>query len=154
MTSVCMAAEQVSPIGDDEDEIVPYVLPKMEENRAKELNTTYKLWVNRFARFSKFNDGIIADPATLYSGPPEVLAKLMASRCKSLGTVINPFCGSGAIAIQLVMVCRKVTRSKSRSPGIMLVCTGSKTESSSWWVTSLSMPTRCIGQTASSCHHQ
>jgi hypothetical protein len=30
-----MAAEQVSPIGDDEDEIVPYVLPKMEENRAK-----------------------------------------------------------------------------------------------------------------------
>ncbi|XP_025422900.1 trimethylguanosine synthase-like [Sipha flava] len=93
---------------DDEDEIVPYVLPKMEENRAKELNVTYKLWENRFSQFSKFNDGIIADPVTLYSGPPEVLAKLMASRCKSLGTVIDPFCGSGAIAIQLAMVCRKV----------------------------------------------
>ncbi|XP_025422050.1 trimethylguanosine synthase-like [Sipha flava] len=50
----------------------------------------------------------MADPATLYSGPPEVLTKLMASRFKSLGTVIDPFCGSCAIAIQLAMVCRKV----------------------------------------------
>ncbi|XP_025411879.1 trimethylguanosine synthase-like [Sipha flava] len=80
----------------------------MEENRTKELNVIYKLWEKRFSQFSKFNDGIIADPATLYSGPPEVLTKLMASRCRSLGTVIDPFCGSGAIAIQLAMVCRKV----------------------------------------------
>ncbi|XP_025412982.1 trimethylguanosine synthase-like [Sipha flava] len=50
----------------------------------------------------------MADSATLYSGPPEVLTKLMASRCKSLGTVIDLFCGSGAIAIQLAMVCHKV----------------------------------------------
>ncbi|XP_025421476.1 uncharacterized protein LOC112691440 isoform X2 [Sipha flava] len=78
-TSVCVTVEQGSPFGDDEDEIVPYVVPKMEKNRAKKLNVTYKLWENRFKQFSKFNDGIMADPATLYSGPPEVLAKLMAS---------------------------------------------------------------------------
>jgi hypothetical protein len=35
VTSVRVMAEQVSTFGDDEDEIVPYVLPKMEENRAK-----------------------------------------------------------------------------------------------------------------------
>jgi hypothetical protein len=34
-TSVRVTTEQVSTFGDDEDEIVPYVLPKMEENRAK-----------------------------------------------------------------------------------------------------------------------
>jgi hypothetical protein len=34
-TSVCVTVEQGSPFGDDEDEIVPYVLPKMEKNRAK-----------------------------------------------------------------------------------------------------------------------
>jgi hypothetical protein len=35
LTSVRVMTEQVSTFGDDEDEIVPYVLPKMEENRAK-----------------------------------------------------------------------------------------------------------------------
>jgi hypothetical protein len=34
-TSVRVTAKQVNTFGDDEDEIVPYVLPKMEENRAK-----------------------------------------------------------------------------------------------------------------------
>jgi methylase of polypeptide subunit release factors len=43
----------------------------------------------------------------LYSDLPEFLVKLMTSRCKSLGTVMDLFCGSGAIAIQLTMVCRK-----------------------------------------------
>jgi hypothetical protein len=35
VTSDRVMVEQVSPFDDDEDEIVPYVLPKMDENRAK-----------------------------------------------------------------------------------------------------------------------
>jgi hypothetical protein len=35
VTSDRVTVEKVNPFGDDEDEIVPYVLPKMEENRAK-----------------------------------------------------------------------------------------------------------------------
>ncbi|XP_025406861.1 trimethylguanosine synthase-like [Sipha flava] len=78
------------------------------ETQESTLNQTFKYWKLRFSLFSRFDEGIMLDEASMYSVCPEVLAQHIAKRCTSFGTVLDPFCGAGGNVIQLALICDHV----------------------------------------------
>ncbi|ETV95739.1 hypothetical protein, variant [Aphanomyces invadans] len=66
-----------------------------------------KYWAQRYALFSKFDDGIEMDHEGWFSVTPEVIAAHHATRI-ACDVVVDAFTGCGGNAIQLARTCRHV----------------------------------------------
>ncbi|KAF0693506.1 Aste57867_15532 [Aphanomyces stellatus] len=66
-----------------------------------------KYWAQRYALFSKFDDGIQLDHEGWFSVTPEAIAAHHAARV-ACDVVVDAFTGCGGNAIQLAMTCRQV----------------------------------------------
>ncbi|KAI7876803.1 RNA cap guanine-N2 methyltransferase-domain-containing protein [Mucor mucedo] len=66
-----------------------------------------KYYSQRYAYFSKFDQGILMDKEGWFSVTPEKIARHIAQRCQA-GVVIDAFCGCGGNSIQFALTCERV----------------------------------------------
>jgi len=76
-------------------------------SEAKAAGTEKKYWVQRYAAFTRFDEGIQLDTVGWYSVTPERIAAHQAERCRA-DTIIDAFAGVGGNAIQFAMTCYHV----------------------------------------------
>ncbi|KAI8067808.1 RNA cap guanine-N2 methyltransferase-domain-containing protein [Gongronella butleri] len=66
-----------------------------------------KYFHQRYAYFTKYDQGILMDKEGWFSVTPEAMAKHVAERC-STDVIIDAFCGCGGNAIQFARTCHRV----------------------------------------------
>ncbi|KAK4515014.1 uncharacterized protein ATC70_002623 [Mucor velutinosus] len=66
-----------------------------------------KYYFQRYAYFSKFDQGILMDKEGWFSVTPEKIARHIALRCQS-DIIIDAFCGCGGNSIQFALTCERV----------------------------------------------
>ncbi|CAO3584081.1 unnamed protein product [Absidia cylindrospora] len=66
-----------------------------------------KYWYQRYAYFSKYDEGILMDREGWFSVTPESIAQHIAERCRS-DVIIDAFCGCGGNTIQFALTCERV----------------------------------------------
>ncbi|KAI8090080.1 RNA cap guanine-N2 methyltransferase-domain-containing protein [Gilbertella persicaria] len=66
-----------------------------------------KYYYQRYAYFSRFDEGILMDKEGWFSVTPEKIAEHIAQRCQA-DIVIDAFCGCGGNAIQFAFTCERV----------------------------------------------
>ncbi|EPB87649.1 hypothetical protein HMPREF1544_05532 [Mucor circinelloides 1006PhL] len=66
-----------------------------------------KYYFQRYAYFSKFDQGILMDKEGWFSVTPEKIARHIALRCQS-DIIIDAFCGCGGNSIQFAFTCERV----------------------------------------------
>ncbi|KAL0143620.1 RNA cap guanine-N2 methyltransferase-domain-containing protein [Mucor lusitanicus] len=66
-----------------------------------------KYYYQRYAYFSKFDQGILMDKEGWFSVTPEKIARHIALRCQS-DIIIDAFCGCGGNSIQFALTCERV----------------------------------------------
>lgn len=87
----------------------PIEVGKLLEGTAEATEGTLvaKYWHQRYALFSKFDDGIVLDVEGWYSVTPEAIAMHHAQRCSS-SIIVDAFTGCGGNAIQFAFTCDHV----------------------------------------------
>ncbi|KAG2198527.1 hypothetical protein INT47_008631 [Mucor saturninus] len=88
----------VSPVYNDV--VVSYTQSTMPPGMAKYYN-------QRYAYFSRFDQGILMDKEGWFSVTPEKIARHIAQRCQA-DVVIDAFCGCGGNSIQFALTCERV----------------------------------------------
>ncbi|KAI8636925.1 RNA cap guanine-N2 methyltransferase-domain-containing protein [Parasitella parasitica] len=66
-----------------------------------------KYYFQRYAYFSKFDQGILMDKEGWFSVTPEKIARHIAIRCQS-DIIVDAFCGCGGNSIQFALTCERV----------------------------------------------
>ncbi|KAI9472002.1 MAG: S-adenosyl-L-methionine-dependent methyltransferase [Benjaminiella poitrasii] len=66
-----------------------------------------KYYRQRYAYFSRFDEGIVMDREGWFSVTPEKIAQHIAERCRA-DVIVDAFCGCGGNAIQFAFTCERV----------------------------------------------